>query len=128
MPRPNGPTRAERVGTSAMRCGAPGAMPSRGWGPRAWAGFPPSTSPTRVCRPPTPRAGPADWFSHGLLRGFGLPNRPLLLFTPEVKTREPLALLRGRGIDAVHAVELPPALLRTRDIAALKRLVFEEND
>ncbi len=71
---------------------------------------------------------PADWFSHGLLRGFGLPNRPLLLFTPEVKTREPLALLRGRGIDAVHAVELPPALLRTRDIAALKRLVFEEND
>ncbi len=71
---------------------------------------------------------PADWFSLGLLKGFALPDRPLLLFTPEAQTRDVLALLRARGLNGVHAVELAPALLRTRDWAGLKRMVFEEND
>ena len=71
---------------------------------------------------------PADWFSLGLLKGFALPDRPLLLFTPEAQTRDVLGLLRARGLNGVHAVELAPALLRTRDWAGLKRLVFEEND
>jgi len=71
---------------------------------------------------------PADWFTLGVLRGFGLPDRPLLLLTPEVRMRELLTGLRARGVNAVHAVELSPAFLRTRDLAGLKRLVFEEND
>jgi hypothetical protein len=70
---------------------------------------------------------PADWFSLGLLRGFALPDRPLLLLTPEVKTRDFLALLRARGVNSVHAVELAPPFLRARDYAALRRIVFEEN-
>src|SRR5207247_59063 len=71
---------------------------------------------------------PADWFSLGLLRGFALPDRPLLLLTPEAKTRDLLALLRARGLNGVHAVELAPALLRARDWAGLRRVVFEDND
>jgi hypothetical protein len=71
---------------------------------------------------------PADWFSLGLLRGFGLADRPLLLFTPEVRTREILALLRARGLNAVHAVELAPAFLRARDLAGLRYVAFNEND
>jgi hypothetical protein len=71
---------------------------------------------------------PADWFSLGLLKGFALPDRPLLLFTPEAQTRDVLGLLRERGLNGVHAIELAPALLRTRDWAGLKRIVFEEND
>src|SRR2546423_6088733 len=27
---------------------------------------------------------PADWFTLGLMRGFGLPDRPLLVFPPEL--------------------------------------------
>src|SRR2546430_15135310 len=53
---------------------------------------------------------------------------PIFLFTPEAQTRDVLGLLRARGLNGVHAVELAPALLRTRDWAGLKRLVFEEND
>lgn len=71
---------------------------------------------------------PSDWFSVGVLRGLALPDRPLLLFTPEVRTRELLALLRGRGVNAVHGVELGPAVLRTRDLGGLRRIVFDEND
>src|SRR5881396_2772725 len=71
---------------------------------------------------------PADWFTFGMLRGFALSDRPLLLFTPEARTREALALYRASGLNAVHAVELSPALLRSRDWAGLHRVVFEEND
>ena len=71
---------------------------------------------------------PGDWFTLGLLRGFALPDRPLLLLTPEAKTREVLALLRARGMNGVHALQLAPALLRTRDWTGLKRTVFEDND
>jgi hypothetical protein len=71
---------------------------------------------------------PADWFALGLLRGFALPDRPLLLFTPELRTRELLALYRARGITAVHATELPAAILGTRDWAGLRQAVFVEND
>src|SRR5439155_1573789 len=53
---------------------------------------------------------PADWFTLGLLRGFGLPDRPLLLFTPEVWTRDLLALYRARGLNMVHAIALVPPL------------------
>jgi hypothetical protein len=71
---------------------------------------------------------PADWFSLGLLRGFALPDRPLLLFTPELRTRELLALYRARGITAVHATELPAAILGARDWAGLRQAVFGDND
>ena len=74
------------------------------------------------------RQAPGDWFSLGLLRGFSLPDRPLLVFTPEVMTRRLLAAYRARGLDAVHAVELPSALVRVRNLATLKPLVFGQND
>lgn len=71
---------------------------------------------------------PADWFTLGLLRGFALPDRPLLLFTPEARTRDLLALYRARGLNLTHAVALTPALLRARDGSGLRSVVFEEND
>ncbi|HEY6807262.1 MAG TPA: hypothetical protein VI160_00640, partial [Gemmatimonadales bacterium] len=71
---------------------------------------------------------PADWFTLGLLRGFGLPDRPILLLTPEVWTRDLLALYRARGFNLVHAAVLAPASLRTRDWAGLKKVVFGDND
>jgi hypothetical protein len=71
---------------------------------------------------------PADWFTLGLLRGFGLPDRPLLLFTPEIWTRDLLALYRARGFNIVHAVALVPPSLRARDWSAVKQLVFDESD
>jgi hypothetical protein len=71
---------------------------------------------------------PADWFTLGLLRGFDLPDRPLLVFTPEPRPRELLALYRARGLNLAHAVALPFAALGTRDLVGLKRLVFDEND
>ena len=71
---------------------------------------------------------PADWFTLGLLRGFGLPDRPTLVFTPEVRTRELLALYRARGLNLAHAVALSPAALRARDWAAVRRAVFAESD
>jgi len=74
------------------------------------------------------RQAPGDWFSLGLLRGFSLPDRPLLLFTPEVRPRPWLAAYRARGLNAVHAVELPPALVRGRNLGALKAVVFGQSD
>ena len=71
---------------------------------------------------------PADWFTFGLLRGFGLPDRPLLLFTPELWTRDLLAFYRARGLNIVHAVALVPPSLRARDWTGVKRLVFGESD
>jgi hypothetical protein len=71
---------------------------------------------------------PADWFTVGLLRGFGLPDRPTLLFTPELQARELLAVYRARGINLAHAGALSPAALRARDWSGLRRLVFVESD
>jgi hypothetical protein len=71
---------------------------------------------------------PGDWFTLGLCRGFALADRPLLLFTPEIETRELLAAYRARGLNAVHAVELPVALVRLASLAGLKRVAFVEND
>src|SRR5205823_1747053 len=61
-------------------------------------------------------------------RGFGLPDRPLLLFTPELRTRQLLSLYRTGGLNLAHAVALPPASLAARDWTSLRHLVFEEND
>jgi len=71
---------------------------------------------------------PGDWFTLGLCRGFSLADRPLLLFTPEMETRALLAAYRARGLNAVHAVELPLALIRPGSLASLKRVAFGEND
>jgi len=71
---------------------------------------------------------PTDWFTLGLLRGFALPDRPILVFTPEVRTRQALAAYRGRDLNLVHAVALVPASLRARDLQGLRRLIFEESD
>jgi len=71
---------------------------------------------------------PADWFTLGLVRGFGLPDRPLLLFTPEVWTRDLLAVYRARGFNLVHAVALIPPSLRARDWSGVRQLVFGESD
>lgn len=73
-------------------------------------------------------APPSDWFTLGVLRGLSLPDRPLLLFTPEVETRSLLAAYRTRGLNMVHAVELHPDLLRPRNLPVLKRVVFGGND
>jgi hypothetical protein len=71
---------------------------------------------------------PADWFTLGLLRGFGLPDRPLLVFSPEVRTRDLLALYRARGFNLTHAVALVPPSLRARDWAGVKGLAFLDSD
>ncbi|HEX4601560.1 MAG TPA: hypothetical protein VH116_09250 [Gemmatimonadales bacterium] len=71
---------------------------------------------------------PADWFTLGLLRGFALSDRPILLLTPELKTRAALAAYRARDVNLVHAVALVPASLRARDWSGLRHLLFEEND
>jgi hypothetical protein len=71
---------------------------------------------------------PGDWFTLGLFRGFSLPDRPLLLFTPELETRDLLAAYRARGLNAVHATELPLTLVRPGTLAGLKHVVFGEND
>ena len=71
---------------------------------------------------------PGDWLTLGMLRGFSLPDRPLLLFTPEVETQGLLAAYHARGVDAVHAIELRMDVLRVRNLAALKKLSFVEND
>lgn len=71
---------------------------------------------------------PGDWFTLGLCRGFSLPDRPLLLFTPEIETRDLFAHLRMRGLNAVHAVQLPAAAVRSNTITGLRRVVFAEND
>lgn len=71
---------------------------------------------------------PADWFTLGLLRGFSLPDRPLLLLTPEVRMRDLVALYRASGLNVAHAAALVPASLRARDWSGLKQLIFEESD
>jgi hypothetical protein len=71
---------------------------------------------------------PADWFTLGLLRGFGMPDRPLLLFTSEVRTRDVLALHRARGLNVAHAVALVPPALRSRDWSGVRQVVFAESD
>ena len=71
---------------------------------------------------------PADWFTLGLLRGFELPDRPILLFTPEVRARELVALYRADGLNLAHAVALAPSSLRSRDGTSVKQLVFTESD
>jgi hypothetical protein len=69
----------------------------------------------------------ADWFTLGLLRGFALPDRPLLVLTPEARSQEALAAWRARGLNVAHAVELAPAFLRAGE-GRLRRLAFGEND
>ena len=76
----------------------------------------------RLAQPPT------DWFTLGLLRGFELPDRPILLFTPEVRARELVALYQADGLNLAHAVALAPAALRSRDATSVKQLVFTESD
>jgi hypothetical protein len=71
---------------------------------------------------------PADWFTLGLLRGFELPDRPILLFTPEVRARELVALYHADGLNLVHAVALAPSSLRSRDATSVKQLMFTESD
>ena len=71
---------------------------------------------------------PGDWFTLGLFRGFSLADRPVLLFTPESETRALLAAYRARGLNAVHAVELPLPLVRPGSLAGLKRIAFGGND
>lgn len=71
---------------------------------------------------------PSDWFTLGLLRGFASPDRPMLVFSPEIHTREALAAYRARGLNLVHAVVLVPTALRARDWSGLKHLIFDEND
>lgn len=71
---------------------------------------------------------PADWFTLGLLRGFGLPDRPILLLTPELRGRELLALYRAGGLNLAHAAALAPAALRARDWSSVRRAVFMESD
>jgi hypothetical protein len=71
---------------------------------------------------------PGDWFTLGLLRGFALPDRPLLLFTPAFETRDVLAAYRARGLNAVHALELPLALVRPTALTQLRGVAFGGND
>jgi len=69
----------------------------------------------------------ADWFTLGLLRGFALPDRPLLVLTSETHSPETIAAWRARGLGVAHAVELAPASFRAGE-GRLRRLAFGEND
>lgn len=69
----------------------------------------------------------ADWFTLGLLRGFALPDRPLLVLTAETRSPETGAAWRARGLSVAHAVELAPAFFRAGE-GRLRRLAFGEND
>jgi hypothetical protein len=71
---------------------------------------------------------PGDWFTLGLLRGFSLPDRPLLVLTPELPPRRLTTVYRSAGLNLAHAVSLPPAALSGRDWTGLRHLVFDEND
>src|SRR5260370_13462712 len=71
---------------------------------------------------------PADWFTLGLLRGFDLPDRPLLVFTPEPRPRQLLALYRARDLNLAHPVALPHAPHGTRTLTGHRRPVFAENN
>ena len=71
---------------------------------------------------------PGDWFTLGLWRGFNLADRPVLLFTPETDAGALLAGYRAYGLNAVHAVELPLALVKPGSVAGLKRVAFGAND
>lgn len=73
-------------------------------------------------------APPGDWFSLGLLRGFSGADAPLLVWSREVRTRDLLARYRQRGINAVHAVGLAPALVPPAAWPRQRRGAFEEND
>jgi hypothetical protein len=77
------------------------------------------------------RRPPVDWLSLGLLRGFSSlpPDPPLLIWSPEVRTRDLLARARARGIVAVTAVGLAPAHLPAAawGSARLARVAFREN-
>src|SRR5256884_7837102 len=52
---------------------------------------------------------PADWFTLGLMRGFGLPGRPPLPFTPAVRTRQLPSLYPAGGPTPAPALAPPPA-------------------
>jgi hypothetical protein len=69
-----------------------------------------------------------DWFTLGLLRGFSMPDRPLLLLSPEFQTREALSAYRARGLNVVHAIELPLALVKPGTLPRLKAAAFTAND
>ena len=71
---------------------------------------------------------PGDWFSLGLLRGLSGADAPLLLWSREVRTRDLLAHYRQRGINAIHAVGLSPALVAPAAWPLLRRVAFDEND
>jgi hypothetical protein len=71
---------------------------------------------------------PADWFTLGLLRGFGLPDRPTLVLTPELRGRDLLALYRARGLNLAHGAALAPAALRARDWSLVRRFLFVDSD
>jgi hypothetical protein len=71
---------------------------------------------------------PADWFTLGLLAGFGGAGPPLLLWTHEPHGRALAASYRGRGIRVLHAMGIAPAALGAGAWARLRYLVFEESD
>lgn len=77
------------------------------------------------------RRPPVDWLSIGLLRGFSSlpPDPPLLLWSPEVRTRDLLQRARARGIVAITAVALTPAHLPAAAWGSgrLGRVAFREN-
>jgi hypothetical protein len=73
-------------------------------------------------------AAPGDWLSLALLRGFSLPERPLIVLTPDPMTRDVLAEYGAQGVNAVHAVELSPLAGRGQSVAVLKHAIFGEND
>src|SRR5581483_9140880 len=79
-------------------------------------------------------SAPGDWLTLALVRGFSSPERPILLFTPELLTRDLMAGYRLQGINAVHAMELSAANIRSVGTSpgnrtlTLKHAAFTEND
>jgi hypothetical protein len=74
------------------------------------------------------RRPPVDWYTLGLLRGFSVPDTPVLLWSPELRPRDLLARARARGIVAVHAVGLMPARIPASAWPRLAKVAFGEND
>lgn len=71
---------------------------------------------------------PGDWFTLGMLAGFGGEARPVVLWTREPHGRTLTAELARRGIAVLHGAGITPDAVSAAQWPRLRQLVFEESD
>jgi hypothetical protein len=69
---------------------------------------------------------PADWFTTSLVRGFSVPERPVLLFSADPRAR--LLLGFQDSLNLLHAIRLDPTDLLAGGGPALAVTVFRDQD